>query len=267
MSVKDQLSVTIVQSTIHWENPEANRDHFLSLLKASNCHTDVIVLPEMFTTGFSMRTDLAESDTKTLDWMRSVASDFDAALIGSVMTSEENANYNRLYMVLPDGEFFTYDKRHLFSFAREHEHFKAGLDRLIVEFRGWRICPMICYDLRFPVWSRNADLSGGDANHLYDMLIYVANWPEARRRPWTNLLEARAHENQAYVVGVNRVGSDGNSIEYSGDSAVFSPRGERLSVTEPFTDSVETVLISKSDLDAFREKFTPWRDKERFELK
>ncbi|MEZ4721501.1 MAG: amidohydrolase [Flavobacteriales bacterium] len=267
MTAKDQLAVTIVQSELYWEIPETNRTHFLSLLRASDPKSDVIVLPEMFTTGFSMKTELAEVGTNTLNWMRSVSVEFDAAVIGSVMTKEGEQSFNRLYVVFPSGEYQTYDKRHLFSFAQEHEHFTAGEDRLIVEFRGWKICPMICYDLRFPVWSRNAEINGGDMSFVYDLLIYVANWPEARRRPWTTLLEARAHENQAYVVGVNRVGSDGMNIEYSGDSAVFSPRGERLSNTEPYMESVETVILSKVDLDAFREKFTPWNDKDRFEIK
>lgn len=264
MSVQSHLNITTVQAGLHWEDPQANRDHFSALIAQADPTTDLIILPEMFTTGFSMNTAQAEATNgATPDWMRALAALYNAAVMGSVMIREADRCYNRLFFAHPDGRVEAYDKRHLFSFAGEHQHFTAGGERLIVNHRGWRICPLVCYDLRFPVWSRNARIDGAASDHEFDLLVYVANWPEIRQRPWTVLLEARAHENQCYVAGVNRIGTDGNGIVYSGDTAVFSHRGERMSRTKAHEERVETIALSMDELAGFREKFTPWRDKDR----
>lgn len=269
MSPASNLRVTLVQTALAWENKTANLDHLERLLEAASPQTDVIVLPEMFATGFSMNAAaLAEADTGTsVQWMQRQAEKFGAAVVGSLIIGEEGKYFNRLFWVWPGGGFQTYNKRHLFSFANEEQHFAAGNSRLVVEYKGWRICPLVCYDLRFPVWSRNNTLDGTPADTVFDLLIYVANWPEARRRPWMCLLEARAHENQVYVAGVNRTGADGNGIPHSGDSALYSPKGECLSTIGPHEEKVETVELNWAELADFREKFTVWKDKDDFRLR
>jgi omega-amidase len=266
--VKNELAVTLVQCSLSWEEAEENRSSIKSLLYSHKATSDLIILPEMFTTGFSMNAkSLAEQmDGKTHLWMKEMAEDLDSVLIGSLIIEASGKYYNRLLVVSPSGKTEHYDKRHLFSFAGEDENYHPGLDRLIFECHGWRICPLVCYDLRFPIWSRNAELNGGVDANLFDLLIYVANWPKARRQPWINLLEARAHENQAYVIGVNRIGQDGNNIEYFGDSVAYSPKGKKLSEIKANQISVETVLLNKDDLLAFREKFPVGTDKDRFKL-
>lgn len=269
MSPAENLIVTIVQANLAWEDKSANLDHLDRLLRDAAPVTDIIILPEMFSTGFSMNaTQLAETaEGEGVKWMQKQAAKHQAALAGSLITKDGTHYYNRLYWVLPDGSFSTYDKRHLFSFADEEQHYSAGKNRIIVEYRGWRICPLICYDLRFPTWSRNTSLDGQPVDTAFDLLIYVANWPEARRRPWMTLLEARAHENQVYVAGVNRIGQDGNGIPHSGDSAIYSPKGERISTLEPNREGVETISLDWTGLEDFRKKFTVWKDKDRFTLK
>lgn len=272
MKAVSDLAITLIQTNLFWEDPKANLTHLESLLKGTKLPTDIIVLPEMFSTGFSMNpAPLAEPyQGKCFEWMVRMAKQYDAAITGSIMTYINSYGirtfYNRLYWVNPDGSHSYYDKRHLFSFAGEHAHYSAGSERLIVIYKGWKICPLICYDLRFPVWSRNANHAGKKSDTEFDVLIYVANWPEARRKPWTNLLEARAHENQVYVVGVNRIGEDGNGIMHSGDSSAFSPKGELITTIKPFEETVETVLLSRTNLDDFRAKFTVWKDKDDFSL-
>jgi omega-amidase len=182
------------------------------------------------------------------------------AIMGSFICEEGGKFYNRLVWMQPDGQFWTYDKRHLFSLANEQNHYTAGTQRLQIEWRGWKICPMICYDLRFPVWSRNV---GPD---FYDVLIYVANWPERRRQPWQSLLVARAIENQAFVVGVNRVGADGNGISHSGDTTIVDFSGEKL-FQRAYTEGSETTTISKADLVNFRQKFTFLADQDAFSIR
>lgn len=263
----DALNITLVQTSLDWENIAANLQSFDELL-SSELETDLVILPEMFTTGFSMNAEaLAESmDGEAVKWMRKKAAELDAAVVGSLIIEDGGKHFNRLVWMQPNGEHSHYDKRHLFSFAEEDNYYSAGSERLIVDYHGWKICPLICYDLRFPVWSRNQDLSGKTVDSEYDVLIYVANWPKARRRPWINLLEARAHENQAFVAGVNRVGVDGNGIEYSGDSGLYSPKGELLSNLAEGSAGIETITIHLSDLNAFREKFGAWKDKDSFTL-
>ncbi len=257
--MKNNLKVSIVQSVIMWENIDGNLMHFGNKLdEIEEC--DLIVLPEMFTTGFSMRSsDLAESMTgKTLQWLKEKSALKNADIVCSLIIREAGKYYNRLVWMRPDGTFETYDKRHLFRMSDEHEHFSQGSKRLIVEIKGWRICPLICYDLRFPVWSRN--------NESFDALIYIANWPESRRGPWQILLKARAIENQVYVVGVNRLGKDGQGTAFAGDSAVINPKGIKISKTKAFTESVESITLSLEELNDFRKKFPVGLDVDKFQL-
>lgn len=266
--MKEELRIVLVQENVQWEDKRANLDHLQNRL-ASLKEVDIVVLPEMFTTGFSMNTkELAEDMSgESVSWMKAQAKDLNAVIVGSLIIEDGGQCYNRLVWASPDGKVQHYNKRHLFSFAEEDDFYTAGTDRLIVEWEGWKICPLVCYDLRFPVWSRNQKLDGTSTNFEYDLMIYVANWPEARRRPWINLLEARAHENQAYVAGVNRIGTDGNGITYSGDSAVYSPKGNLLTDFEKDESGLRTATILKSELEAFRSKFGAWRDKDTFNLR
>ncbi|MBA3706782.1 MAG: amidohydrolase, partial [Bacteroidetes bacterium] len=214
------LKITIIQSNLHWENKEKNLEMFSKKIAAITDATDLIVLPEMFTTGFSMNPKkFAEiMSGPTIEWLKQKAREKKCVITGSFI-AEENGNYfNRLVWMNSDGTYNTYDKRHLFRMADEHNHYNFGKSKLVVELKGWKICPLVCYDLRFPVWSRNVKSE-------YDVLIYVANWPERRNHHWRTLLLARAIENQCYSIGVNRIGADGNSIAHSGDSTVIDPRG------------------------------------------
>lgn len=254
MSKSDLLRVTLVQTALHWEKKEDNLKHFDQLLASVN-DTDLIVLPEMFSTGFSMRPELfAESmEGSTVLWMEKIAAEKNTCVIGSIIIKEENKFYNRLVWVYPNGDIYTYDKRHLFSMGNEHQHYTAGQDRPRVMLKEWVVCPLICYDLRFPVWSRNTE-------PIYDLLIYVANWPDVRRHAWKTLLTARAIENQAYVMGVNRIGKDANDIEHAGDSCVIDAKGTWISETKPYKESVETLTINLKELKEFREKFPVLND-------
>jgi len=260
------LRVTICQQPLFWEQRQDNLHRFANLLKPLAGQTDLIMLPEMFTTGFTMNTnDLAEPlHGDTFAWMKLMARELNATVTGSFICSEpgiESTDYfNRLLWMNADGSFQHYDKRHLFTFAGEHFHFSAGRERVITELKGWRICPLICYDLRFPVWSRNL------ASSPYDLLIYVANWPEARSSAWKDLLVARAHENQCFVAGVNRVGTDGKGISYSGDSRIISPKGELLASTAPGVEAITTTTLSHTELVSFREKFRVLDDGDEFRM-
>ena len=214
-----KLSLTIIQSDIIWEDPHSNLKHLDELLQRIKLPSDVILLPEMFNTGFTMDNKrLAESSNgSTFNWMVSKAAETNNAITGSFIYYENEKFFNRLYWVNPDGEFFFYDKRHLFTMGKEDQFYEKGKKRIIINYKGWRICPLICYDLRFPVWARN--------NNAYDLLIYVANWPAARNHVWNILLRARAIENQCFVAGINRVGRDGQNIHYIGESCVVHPKG------------------------------------------
>lgn len=259
----DDLKITIIQSDLVWESPTENFVAFGEKLEVLEEPTDLIILPEMFNTGFSSKNpEISESmDGPTVSWMKETAAKMKAVIVGSVIILEDEKTYNRMIWMRPDGTFETYDKRHLFAFAGEDEHFTAGTERKIVELKGWKICLQVCYDLRFPVFARNTN------DDRYDLLLYVANWPAARRFPWSQLLIARAIENQCYVAGVNRVGLDGNDIDYSGDSAVIDPKGEEISSVEPSVETAETVQLSWEELEAFRAKFPVLNDADDFEVK
>jgi predicted amidohydrolase len=261
--MSNDLNVTLVQTKIHWQSPEENMLWFESRLEHLYGKTDLIILPEMFTTGFSMEPGkFAEKpEGKAMKWMQDVASKYKAAVVGTLMMEENGAFFNRAVWMLPGGNYFYYDKRHLFRMAGENNQYKSGERRLILDYKGWNICPLICYDLRFPVWSRNRVISG---KYEYDLLIYMANWPEKRSFAWKSLLIARAIENQAYVAGINRIGNDGNNVIYSGDSAILDYVGEKISRTERFGDRVETVTLKKSALHDFREQFPAGMDADRF---
>jgi omega-amidase len=254
------LRVTIVQTALHWQDAEANKKMFSEKLAAVAPETDLIVLPEMFTTGFSMQASgLAEqAEGPTLAWMKQEAARHQAVVTGSVIVQENGNYYNRLFWVRPDGSYEKYDKRHLFRMAKEHETYTSGAEKLVLELKGWKVCPLVCYDLRFPVWSRNTDNS-------YDLLVYVANWPKVRSYAWSTLLQARAIENLAYVVGVNRVGTDGNSHPYSGDSAIVHPKGYKLLETTE-AEGIHTLTLSKQELTDFREAFPAHLDADAFRL-
>ncbi len=254
------LRVTMVQADLAWQDPAANRRELAAHLRGLAGHTDLIVLPEMFTTGFSMDAgSLAEAmDGATVGWLREEAAAIGCAITGSLIVEEGGQHYNRLVWATADGDIVHYDKRHLFRMAREHEHYAAGRQRLIVELKGWRICPLVCYDLRFPVWSRN--------RNDYDVLLYVANWPSRRRTAWSALLRARAIENVCYVAGVNRVGKDGNGASYAGDSVALDFLGQTLG-GDRGGHFVETVVLDRESLATFRRDFPVHLDADDFELR
>lgn len=258
--MKETLAVTLVQSHLHWENAVANLEMFSEKLKDISEATDLIVLPEMFNTGFSMNaTSLAETmDGPTVSWMTKTATEMKTAITGSVIISENEKFYNRLLFVFPDGSFKTYDKRHTFTLAGEHKTYAAGTESLLVEYLGWKIRPLICYDLRFPVWARNTD--------DYDVVLYVANWPNKRVSAWDALLKARAIENMSYCVGVNRVGLDGNGHEYTGHSAVYDVLGERISTLDFEKEFVQTVVLGKSHIASHRKHLQFLNDRDDFSL-
>ncbi len=253
------LRITLVQSNLYWENINANLEMFSQNLHGVK-HTDLIVLPEMFSTGFSMNTNKLAEDLNgdAVNWTRETARKKRSVVTGSLMIKEDGRFYNRLVWMQPDGEFKTYDKRHLFTLSNEEQYFTAGEQKLIVELNGWKICPLICYDLRFPVWSRNK-------NSAYDMLLYVANWPERRAQAWKQLLMARAIENQSYVVGVNRTGNDGNGVYHSGCSAVVDPMGTVL-YSKEVEEDIFTIQLELSDLTNVRKQLPFLQDADDFVL-
>jgi predicted amidohydrolase len=262
------MRVTIVQSSLAWENPDQNRARFSQKISGLAGQTDLIVLPEMFTTGFSMRAaELAETmDGPTLRWLAETAEKSGAAVTGSFICSEAGHYYNRLVFMRPDGTFDTYDKRHLFGLAAEHEHYTPGKKRLTVEWKGWRICPLICYDLRFPAWSRNRVSNSLTAESApYDLLIYVANWPARRSHHWKTLLTARAIENQSFTIGVNIYGIDGNGLEYTGDSAVVDFGGQPICQISG-QEGVQTAELSLADQQHYRQQLPFLQDADVFTL-
>lgn len=254
------LKVTLVQSMLQWEDATANRAAFAAKLEQLRGTTDLIVLPEMFTTSFTMNTALAEAmDGPTVEWMKTQAAKADAAIYGSAIVREGGSTYNRGLFVRPDGAVTHYDKCHLFRFATETDHYSPGTQRVVAAWRGWRILLQICFDLRFPVFSRNR----GD----YDAALYVACWPEVRRFPWSQLLIARAIENQCYVVGVNRVGMDGKSIHYTGDSVALDPKGQVMAACEPASDCITHATLDAAALADFRAKFPVGMEADEFDLR
>lgn len=256
------LAVTIIQANLHWENRPANLQMLEEKINSIKEKTEVVVLPEMFSTGFSMKPEiLAETmDGETMQWMKRVATRKRIILTGSAIISEDGHYYNRLIWMQPDGQYGYYDKRHCFAFAGENEHYTPGAKRLIASVNGWKINLQVCYDLRFPVWARQQQQSNEPE---YDLLIYVANWPERRSYAWKTLLQARAIENQCYVVGVNRVGIDGSDIYYSGDSMIVDPLGEIL-YTKKDEEDIFTGQLNKEHLQTVRTKFPFLRDADRF---
>jgi predicted amidohydrolase len=259
------MRITTIQYDIVWEDKVTNLKNLTS--KINTIQSDVIVLPEMFTTGFTMTPNhLAESMTgKTIQWMKEIALTKDLAICGSIIIREEDKYFNRFIWVNPDGTIYHYDKRHLF--LNEDVSYTPGDKKLIIEYKGWKICPLICYDLRFPAWSRNVNWSKTfEQTHQYDVLIYVANWPERRSHAWKSLLVARAIENQCYVIGVNRIGLDGNDINYTGDSMVISPLGEIISKTKANEESVETITLNIKELNDYRAAFPAINDADEFEI-
>ena len=255
------LRISMIQSDIMWENTEENLCNYGKLLSRVAGKTDIAVLPEMCATGFSFQTKrLAETnDGKTISGMKKYAKDCNIAITGSFIASDDGNYYNRAFFLTPDGQEYYYDKRHLFRMAGEDKYFSSGTKRLIVNYLGWRICLMVCYDIRFPVWSRNTD-------NEYDLLIYVANWPEARIDAWKALLKARAIENMCYVCGVNRVGIDANDVRYNGNSRIYSPKGERIFEAENGKASIITGILGYENLESLRAKFPVWKDADKFEI-
>jgi predicted amidohydrolase len=255
-----QLNIAVVQSNIAWEDIEANIKNYTEILDKIQKDVDVVVLPEMFTTGFSMNAELLAEPVggKTTKWMQAMSKSKGFAICGSIITKDKGNFYNRFLFVKPNGDIVEYDKRHLFTFANEHLTYSKGDRRVVFEYLGWRILPQICYDLRFPVWSRN--------RNDYDLLINVANFPAIRRDIWTTLLKARAIENQCYAIGANRVGKDRLGIYYSGDSAIFGPNGEVVSKALPGEETVFYASIDLQSLDDFRQKFPIILDADNFYL-
>lgn len=260
------LKITLVQSDLHWEDIEANLAMFEEKIWQIGNTTDVIVLPEMFTTGFTMSAPkFAEMmNMRTFKWMKQMADQTGALILGSYIVKVHDRYYNRLLWMEPGGVYKTYDKRHLFRMAGEHKIYTPGESLLIGTWKGWRICPLVCYDLRFPVWSRNKwDFNSKKLS--YDVMVYVANWPLARAEAWSVLLRARAIENLSYVVGVNRIGQDGNGIEHNGNSTVISPKGEAMYSNEGM-EAVHTLELNANSLHAFRDRFPAYMDADEFSI-
>ncbi len=256
----DSLHIAFFQTDLIWENRDENLKKFEGLFAELPSVVDLIVLPEMFSTGFSMNVkELSEPmDGETICWMQEQAEKQDAVISGSLMIKDDGKYFNRFVFVRPGGKIEFYDKRHLFSMGEENIHFLPGKVRKIFNLKDFRILPQICYDLRFPVFIRN--------RNDYDLIINVANWPAPRKNAWQVLLKARAIENQAYVVGVNRVGADANGIRYSGDSAVIDPKGKEMVVGKIKTEEVLVAKLSKSSLERFRSNFPAWQDQDDFQL-
>jgi predicted amidohydrolase len=251
------INVTLIQSDIIWEDRISNLKKYQEKINQIES-TDLIILPEMFTTGFSMSPkSISENmNGETIQWMKQNAHKMNSAICGSIIIEEDSKYFNRFIWVNPDGSIHHYDKRHLFSFAGENENYTPGNEKIIIEYKGWKICPLICYDLRFPVWSRNSE--------DYDLLIYVANWPDKRKSAWKSLLTARAIENQCYVIGVNRVGEDSKNY-YSGDSSLINALGETL-YTNSHIEEIYSNTISKYDLNKIRTQLPFLNDKDNFKI-
>ncbi|GGA17659.1 amidohydrolase [Dyella nitratireducens] len=261
------LNVSLVQGATRWHDAPANREYYGALVRRVAGQSDLVVLPETFLSGFSndTRASAEGMDGEGVAWMRALAGEVGAVVTGSLAIREGDKVYNRLIWARPDGTYAQYDKRHLFRMAGEHTRYGGGSERLIVELKGWRILPQVCYDLRFPVWLRNRRLESAAGGMDYDLALFVANWPAPRRQPWRTLLRARAIENLAYVIGVNRIGVDGNDLPYAGDSVVIDSVGEPLVELGP-QEQVVTVAIDPSPLLQHRERFPAWMDADDFML-
>jgi predicted amidohydrolase len=242
-----------------WENPRHNLRRLHLLLSKNVKNTDVIILPEMFSTGFTLnvRDNFGLMKSPVIKWMIDISAEFNAAVCGSLIVKDKNKFYNRFIWAEKNKELKYYDKRHLFAFVNEHLNFTPGNSKILINYKGWRILPLICYDLRFPVWSRN--------NDDYDLLIYVANWPAKRSYAWKSLLTARAIENQSFVIGVNRVGNDNNGVYHSGDSSVIAPDG-KIIFTVSESEIVFTTVLKHTDVKLFRRKFPFLKDRDKFTI-
>ncbi|SFN43290.1 Carbon-nitrogen hydrolase [Bizionia echini] len=258
--MSNQLKLAIIQTHLIWEDPKANRKHFKAKIQGIKLPIDLIVLPEMFTTGFTMNAKaVAESmEGESVLWMKKRATETGAAVTGSLIIEENNQYYNRMVFAFPDGTHKTYDKRHTFSLAGEDKVFTSGQEQVIVNYKDWNICLQICYDLRFPVWSRNTT--------DYDALIYVANWPKPRIAAWDALLKARAIENMCYGVGVNRIGEDAAQNEYSGHSAVYDVLGNNITPIRPNKDHIEIITLDKTHIARYRNKLKFLEDRDQFKI-
>ncbi len=260
MAKRDNLVITLGQTDLTWENPEQNRRELESKIMGLIGKSDLVILPETFTTGFSMRSeDLAETmDGATVKWMHYLSETSGLAIGGSLLIRDNGLYFNRFIFVTPSGAISFYDKRHLFSIGGESSFLNAGNQRVIVRYMGWKIALYVCYDIRFPVWCRNLNDT--------DLMIFTANWPDSRREVWNILLKARAIENQVYVAGINRIGTDGNSISYAGDSNVIDAKGEAVLPTFRNGHNWQSYILSKKDLNDFRIKFPVTNDADRFSL-
>lgn len=272
------LTITLIQPDLRWEDKAANLQHFETLIDGIKEPTQLIILPEMFSTGFSMRPQLLAEpmDGPTVEWMKQMAARKKVILTGSLIIEDNGHYFNRLIWMLPNGQYGTYDKRHRFAYAGEDGQYTAGHRRLVASVNGWKVNLLVCYDLRFPVWSRQQmqipalDQSEpptrtAEPTPEFDLLIYVANWPERRSHAWKTLLQARAIENQVFTIGVNRVGNDGNNIYHSGDSMIIDPLGEVL-YHAPKEESIFTLTLQREKLDEVRSRFPFWKDADQFSI-
>ena len=256
----NKLKIAIIQTDIIWESPSENLASYNVKISKLDSSVELVVLPEMFATGFTMNVNEVKQtmNGEIVTWMKNTAISNGTAIYGSIIIEENSELFNRAIFVFPSGEFEYYDKKHLFTLVGEEKLFSPGKIRKIITYKGWRIMPQVCYDLRFPIWSRN--------NLDYDLLIYIASWPERRNHAWQTLLKARAIENMSYVIGVNRIGSDGNNIAYSGDSAVIDNMGMEISNIPKYEDCVQTIILDKKKLDKDRNKLGFLNDADIFEI-
>ena len=259
--MRNKLKIALIQADLVWQNAKQNRINFSEKINNITETVDLIVLPEMFTTGFSMQPQqIAEYLVgDTVKWMQKIASEKNTAICGSVIISENKNFYNRFLFVHPSGKIEYYNKRHLFTLAGEHTVYTRGEEKLLINYKGFKICPLVCYDLRFPVWARNVE--------NYDVLLYVANWPKPRINAWDTLLKARAIENMCYTIGVNRVGTDANNLEYNGHTAIYNCLGEQVAETQENIEDIVIVTLEKNYIDETRTKFNFLNDKDIFEIK
>lgn len=259
------LTFTIIQTNLHWEQKALNLQMLEEKINSIQPKTEIVILPEMFSTGFSMNPEkLAEEmDGETIKWMKRISFEKKIIITGSIIVSENGNYYNRLVWMLPNGQMGLYDKKHLFAYANEDQYYTSGNKRLIASVKGWKINLQICYDLRFPVWSRQCKKE--DETLEYGVLIYIANWPEKRSHAWKTLLQARAIENQCFCIGVNRVGNDGNDIYYSGDSMIVNPLGEAL-YHKTHEEDIYTITLQREELEKIRQKMPFWRDADPFKI-
>lgn len=259
------LNIAFIQSDLAWENPQANRQAFDKKIASIQGRPDLIVLPETFNTGFPVDPQKFAEKEKgaTLHWLKEKAAQTDAVVCGSMLLEVEGRYHNSLVWMRPDGTYELYHKRHVFRMGGEHERVTPGGKLLLTHLRGWKIRPLVCYDLRFPVWSKN---TYKNEQFEYDFVFYIANWPAVRSYPWSQLLLARALENQAYVLGVNRVGTDGPGMNYSGDSALIDPKGQYIAKAARGEEAIVEATLSGDELVRFREKFNVGLDWDRFEI-